>query len=746
MPEKPHNFWQELKRRKVFRVLAMYAGTAYVIIELVNNVAEPLHFPEWIATAAIILLITGFPVITVLSWIFDLTPDGLEKTGSIEEIEQSDSKPKKKRFKIHDLIIIVLVIIVIILLYPRVFKNNVGIRAKTYPVSIVNEYGDKEKLKVFKESYVSRVMIFLFDTDQPDTNNIWLKFGIPYGIDTDLKQFPYLRSYTGYNMVRDQERINMAKNYKCPYYLTGSYSITNGNYSITARLYNTSSGLIITEKTFVSNKFFNIIDSISRNIRKEIKIPEYFFEEYQDLAFKEFETHNLDAYRYKISGTFLPDLSYSENLVKAIEKDSTYGMASLYLALNTIMDGKSNLSAKKYINHTMRHKKRWPKRFEMQVALWYYFIYEDKEKAVEMCENLGKSFPNSASIYNHIFEIYSNYSLYPQALKVIKKLNQMDPYDPYGQIGLVDSYLLAKKYSKGVKVVSRFLEKNPSNRTFILQKILFYILMDKLNKIDIMIYQASLTNPEEQKYWDEIQDQVNLIKEYNNNNNKKDFTGRYRSDYDERYDEISILNDQLFIKLGEYPGGYGYLFITSDTSAFTVIRYAPVLIPYIFKSKDNGSIVNYLDPISPENYNAVCWKQDSLIIKAEELVKNERYDEALPLLLNLYKENPEHYYLLNYIRHVEFIQNKKNEKSIVGLDVFAGKYEDYEILMENGKLYLKDSRNGYIYLLLPVSDTQFISPSFYYKQILFEEHNDSLTGFNFIFRHGGKEFIETKGN
>jgi len=34
MADNPTNFWQELKRRKVFRVIVMYAAAAYVIIEL----------------------------------------------------------------------------------------------------------------------------------------------------------------------------------------------------------------------------------------------------------------------------------------------------------------------------------------------------------------------------------------------------------------------------------------------------------------------------------------------------------------------------------------------------------------------------------------------------------------------------------------------------------------------------------------------------------------------------------------
>jgi hypothetical protein len=38
-PNKLSQFWRELKRRKVIKVIAMYAGAAYVLIELTNNIA-----------------------------------------------------------------------------------------------------------------------------------------------------------------------------------------------------------------------------------------------------------------------------------------------------------------------------------------------------------------------------------------------------------------------------------------------------------------------------------------------------------------------------------------------------------------------------------------------------------------------------------------------------------------------------------------------------------------------------------
>ncbi len=81
------HLWEEAKRRNVIRVIVMYAGAAYVIIELVNNVVNPLSLPQWLPTIVILLLIAGFPVTAILSWIFDFTPEGIKKTKPAGEFE-----------------------------------------------------------------------------------------------------------------------------------------------------------------------------------------------------------------------------------------------------------------------------------------------------------------------------------------------------------------------------------------------------------------------------------------------------------------------------------------------------------------------------------------------------------------------------------------------------------------------------------------------------------------------------------
>jgi len=72
-PNKLSQFWQELKRRRVVHVITVYASVAFVIIELINNLAEPLNLPTGLATIVVIVLAVGFPPVVILSWLYDVT-------------------------------------------------------------------------------------------------------------------------------------------------------------------------------------------------------------------------------------------------------------------------------------------------------------------------------------------------------------------------------------------------------------------------------------------------------------------------------------------------------------------------------------------------------------------------------------------------------------------------------------------------------------------------------------------------
>jgi adenylate cyclase len=99
----------------------MHAATAFIIMEAADIMLPRLGLPDWTVTWIIILLIVGFPIAIIFSWIFDFTPEGVKKTEPIEEIKEQELPlpPVKRRLKVSDVIIVAFFVIVCILIYPK---------------------------------------------------------------------------------------------------------------------------------------------------------------------------------------------------------------------------------------------------------------------------------------------------------------------------------------------------------------------------------------------------------------------------------------------------------------------------------------------------------------------------------------------------------------------------------------------------------------------------------------------------
>jgi TolB-like protein len=65
-------FFAELKRRHIFRIAAAYAVIAWLLLQLVNNVAPVLDLPIWVARALLLLLVVAFPIALIFAWTLDL--------------------------------------------------------------------------------------------------------------------------------------------------------------------------------------------------------------------------------------------------------------------------------------------------------------------------------------------------------------------------------------------------------------------------------------------------------------------------------------------------------------------------------------------------------------------------------------------------------------------------------------------------------------------------------------------------
>ena len=91
-------------------MITVYASAAFVIIELINNLTEPLNLPSNLATIVVIVLAIGFPLAIILSWIYDLTSEGVEKTKPINEIAEGEKTVVPNAWKIATYVSFVVIV------------------------------------------------------------------------------------------------------------------------------------------------------------------------------------------------------------------------------------------------------------------------------------------------------------------------------------------------------------------------------------------------------------------------------------------------------------------------------------------------------------------------------------------------------------------------------------------------------------------------------------------------------------
>jgi TolB-like protein/thioredoxin-like negative regulator of GroEL len=93
-------FFAEMKRRRVFRVMAVYGVVAFAIIQVADAIFPRLALPDWTITLVVWLALLGFPVAVVLAWALDLTPEGIRRTDAAApgEIAEIIAAPASKRW------------------------------------------------------------------------------------------------------------------------------------------------------------------------------------------------------------------------------------------------------------------------------------------------------------------------------------------------------------------------------------------------------------------------------------------------------------------------------------------------------------------------------------------------------------------------------------------------------------------------------------------------------------------------
>ena len=195
------NFFSELKRRHVYKVGAAYAVAGWLIVQIVTQVFPIFEVSALAQRIIVLTIIAGFPVTLVLTWLFDVTSQGIVRTG---ELPASGEAPAIRRERLgvdrkmnYVLGLLLVMAIAYVVLDHTVFRRDstpASDAAKSIAVlPLINTSGDPENdyfsdglseeliavlAKIPGLKIIGRSSSFLFKGKSDDSRTIGEKLGV----------------------------------------------------------------------------------------------------------------------------------------------------------------------------------------------------------------------------------------------------------------------------------------------------------------------------------------------------------------------------------------------------------------------------------------------------------------------------------------------------------------------------------------------------------------------------------------
>jgi TolB-like protein/Tfp pilus assembly protein PilF len=281
------NYFEELKRRHVFKSGIAYLIVAWLIAQIASIVLPAFEAPAYIMKILLFLLFIGFPVNLIISWIYDVTPEGIKKTKSLDE------KSYLKNTRLNKVIVSSLVLAIIVV------GSNFFFKEVMIP--------DKS------------IAVLAFADMSPDKDQEYFSDGISEELLNLLAKIPELKvisrtssfSYKGKNT----KATEIAKELNVSYILEGSIRKAGNLIRITAQLIRASDGFHEWSHTYDRSldDIFKIQDDISAEVSKQLQLS---ILGKQDIT----KPINIKAYNLYLQAVHLVHQNTKESYITAEEK------------------------------------------------------------------------------------------------------------------------------------------------------------------------------------------------------------------------------------------------------------------------------------------------------------------------------------------------------------------------------------------------------------------------------------------
>jgi TolB-like protein/Flp pilus assembly protein TadD len=443
-------FFEEMQRRKVYRVAAAYIIAAGFIIQIGSAVFPAWELPTWTFRFIVVLLLIGFPIALILAWAYDVTPQGIRATPTA-------SVPGAHRRR--NLIMLIATGVIVsaaagFFLLPRASARKI----------------DKS------------IAVLPFENLSRDPDNAYFADGMQDDILTNLSKIGDLKvisrtsvmSYRG-NGTRNVREIGKALGVST--LLEGSVRRIGNRVRVNVQLINTDNDEHIWAEDYDRDltDVFAIQTDLAQKITSTLQAK---LSPNEKARIDRRPTQNPDAYLLFIQAhdyANRPDL-FGDIALKAeqlFEQATTLdpNFAAAFAGLSMVESWMYHSSdplpprrekARAAANEALRLQPDLP---EGHLALGFSYYYGDRdyERALAEFGIAKRDLPNEAKAYLAIGAIQRRQGKWAESTANLEKAAALDPKDPSVLLNLAFSYMATRSFEAADKTFDRGIEAAPQS-------------------------------------------------------------------------------------------------------------------------------------------------------------------------------------------------------------------------------------------------------------------------------------------
>lgn len=449
---------QDLRRRRMPQIVGVYLAFSFGVVQFVDWLVRNFPISPNLPTFSFVALASMIPTVLLLAYFH--------------------GKPGRDQWTRYEKLGIPANLIAAAAILFLIFQDK-ELGAVTQKVTVTDDEGQTIERVIPKSEFRKRLAIFYFENESGDTTHNWLQYGLTELLKYDLDQDLYLDASYGYFTKMKESgyaqatgaplslKKKIAGDAHRPYFLAGSFTTQDDTIRLTTQLHETQKGKLITENTYSATSIFQLVDSISPQLKQDLDIPIYHIEQSEDLPVSGLLTHSVPAFRLNIraNNARLQEKDWNSTaayLEKAVALDPTfaygyYRLHSAYWAMN------QRSKAEQAIGMAMQHKYNLPERYRFLVKSSYYELKGDKQKVVDNAQSWVQLFPEATDGHHKLADEYEVMGKYDEAVEEHKIIYELDPESVLELLHIGDTYEAKGDFEKALVYFEQYAQKYPED-------------------------------------------------------------------------------------------------------------------------------------------------------------------------------------------------------------------------------------------------------------------------------------------